>query len=120
MEEYCEECKENQSDEEEERLTERISDIYEVRCWLIEAADTAVGIVSYAHGQSEIASLERRAEANSRVLLSAESRARAILREIATFSSGDKKLIVREKEIDELERRFGQIAILIEKIDEET
>lgn len=42
------------------------------------------------------------------------------MREIATVSSGDKKLIVREKEIDELERRFGQIAILIEKIDEET
>lgn len=40
-------------------------------------------------------------------MVSAETRVKAVMKEISIVSSGERKLGVREKEIDELERRFG-------------
>jgi hypothetical protein len=48
VEEFCDECRQNHSDEEEFSLTERISDINEVRGRLQEAAEIAEGIIEKA------------------------------------------------------------------------
>lgn len=48
VEEFCDECRQNHSDEEEVSLTERISDINEVRGRLQEAAEIAEGIIEKA------------------------------------------------------------------------